>query len=239
MEDRIFENKYQKEKYLLLTFSCRDTIIRTSDIERLLLKRKENMMPPKAKFTKQEIVDAALQLFREGGLESLTSRNLGKKLGSSACPIFTVFSSMEEVQTAMIESAKAIYKSYVEKGLTQEIPFRGVGAQYIQFAMDEPKLFHLLFMNETKDAPSVNCVLMLLDESYDIILQSIMASFSIDRQTAEQLYRHLWIYTHGIACLCATRTCQFTQQETQSMMTEVFLSLLKNKTEIQKCGDDK
>ena len=67
-------------------------------------------MPPKAKFTKQQITDAALQIVREEGVEKLTSRNLGKKLGSSACPIFTVFSSMEEVEKAMVEAAKAIYK---------------------------------------------------------------------------------------------------------------------------------
>lgn len=191
-------------------------------------------MPPKAKFTKQEIVDAALQIFREGGFENLTSRNLGKKLGSSACPIFTVFSGMDEVQAAMVESAKALYKNYVEKGLSEEIPFRGVGEQYIQFAVDEPQLFHLLFMNETKAAPSVHCVLPMLDESYSISIQSITGSFSVDQQTGEQLYRHSWIYTHGIACLCATKTCQFTAQESQIMMTEVFLSLLRNATEIQK-----
>ena len=82
-------------------------------------------MPPKAKFTKKEIADVALQIYREEGLEGLTSRNLGKKLGSSACPIFTVFSGMDEVREAMIESAKELYKSYVDKGLSQDIPFRG------------------------------------------------------------------------------------------------------------------
>ena len=49
-------------------------------------------MPPKAKFTKNEIVEAAMQIVREQGLEAVTSRELGKRLGSSACPIFTVFS---------------------------------------------------------------------------------------------------------------------------------------------------
>ena len=42
-------------------------------------------MPPKAKFTKQQIVDAALQIFRDEGIEKLTSRNLGKS--SAALPV--------------------------------------------------------------------------------------------------------------------------------------------------------
>lgn len=185
-------------------------------------------MPPKAKFTKQEIVDAALQIYREEGLDSLTSRNLGKKLGSSACPIFTVFSGMEEVQSAMVDAAKAIYKGYVEQGLTQDIPFLGVGQQYIQFVMDEPKLFQLLFMNEAQDAPSISTVLPMLDDSYEQILSSITSNFSIAQEDAKRLYQHLFVYTHGIACLCATKTCLFSGQEIENMMSEVFLSLLKN-----------
>ena len=34
-------------------------------------------MPPKAKFTKNEIVEAAMQIVREQGLEAVTSRELG------------------------------------------------------------------------------------------------------------------------------------------------------------------
>ena len=75
-------------------------------------------MPPRAKFTKEEIVTAALTIVREEGLSALTARNLGKSLGSSACPIFTVFSSMEEVYQAVIGAAKKIYKEYIEKGIS-------------------------------------------------------------------------------------------------------------------------
>ena len=184
-------------------------------------------MPPKAKFTKQQIADAALQIVRDEGIEHLTSRNLGKKLGSSACPIFTVFANMDEVEAAMMESAKAFYKEYVEEGLKQEIPFRGVGEQYVRFAVNEPKLFQLLFMSETKELPSLESVLPKLDESYETILRSVMACASIDRETAVRLYRHLWIYTHGIACLCATKTCQFSEQKIRNLMTEIYQSLLK------------
>ncbi len=184
-------------------------------------------MPPKAKFTKKEIADAALEIYKADGIDGLTSRNLGKKLGSSACPIFTVFSNMEEVEEAMLDSAKEVYKRYVEKGLSQDIPFRGVGEEYVMFALDEPKIFQLLFMNQLKNVPSFHKALPLLDNSYDVILQSIMSNFNLDKKTAEKLYTHLWIYTHGIACLCATKTCSFEPSEISKMLTEVFLSLLK------------
>ena len=184
-------------------------------------------MPPKARFTREEIAEAALGIVREEGMEGLTSRSLGKRLGSSACPIFTVFSGMEAVQTAVIEAAKGVYKGYVEEGLKQEIPFRGVGEQYIRFAENEPRLFHLLFMNETAESPSLERILPLLEDSYEQILSSVMRSYGLLRPAAERLYRHLWIYTHGIACLCATKTCRFEGAEIQHMMGEAFLSLLE------------
>ena len=45
------------------------------------------------------------------------------------------------------------------------------------------------------------------------------------------LYRHLWIYSHGIATLCATSMCKFTGEEIGNMLTEVFKSLLKERLE--------
>ncbi len=188
-------------------------------------------MPPKAKFTKEEVIRAALSIVRTDGFEALTSRALGTRLGSSARPIFTVFQSMDEVQQAVIDSAKALYKQYVDQGLTWEHPFKGVGTQYILFSIQEPKLFQLLFMTEQPQVPDFSGVLPLIEESYEEILLSIQKDHGISEQAAKRLYHHLWIYTHGIAALCATKMCRFTGEEISNMITEVCMSLLKNMRE--------
>lgn len=185
-------------------------------------------MPPKAKFTKEEITKTALDIVKTDGFEALTSRELGTRLGSSARPIFTVFKNMEEVQQTVIQSAKMLYKEYVDKGLAEEHPFKGVGTQYILFSINEPKLFQLLFMTEQAQTPDLLSVLPLIEESYEEILLSIQDDYGINEQLAKMLYRHLWIYTHGIATLCATKMCRFTGNEISSMITEVFTSLLKD-----------
>ncbi len=185
-------------------------------------------MPPKAKFTKDEILEAALNIVRVDGFEALTSRALGKQLNSSARPIFTVFQNMEEVQQAVIESAKRLYKEYVNKGLTQKHPFKGVGTQYILFSVNEPKLFQLLFMTEQPRIPDLSGVLPLIEESYEQILLSIQNDYGFNENSAKKLYHHLWIYTHGIATLCATKMCRFTGDEISSMITEVCTGILKN-----------
>ena len=58
-------------------------------------------MPPKAKFTKEQITKAALCVVSEKGAQALTAKELGAALGTSTTPIFTVFNSMQEVQDAV------------------------------------------------------------------------------------------------------------------------------------------
>ncbi|MCI8461696.1 MAG: WHG domain-containing protein [Lachnospiraceae bacterium] len=185
-------------------------------------------MPPKAKFTKDEIIEAAVGIVREEGFSALTARVLGARLGSSARPVFTVFQGMEEVQQAVIRRAKEIYGEYVEEGLSDDIPFRGVGTQYILFSIREPKLFQLLFMKEQKKMPELSGVLPLIDDNYGKILLSIEQSYGLKGPSAERLYRHMWIYSHGIAALCATGMCRFTGEEIKGMLAEAGKGILKN-----------
>ena len=184
-------------------------------------------MPPKCKFTREEIIQSALDIARNEGIASITARALGAKLGSSSKPIFSVFENMEEVQAEVRKAAKALYAEYVQIGLHQELAFKGVGTQYILFAIKEPKLFQLLFMSEQPQKPPVAGILPIIDESYEQILLSVQTGHGLCKKDAENLYRHLWIYTHGIAVLCATNMCSFTAEEISRMMTEVCRGLLK------------
>lgn len=183
-------------------------------------------MPPKCKFTRSEIIQSALDIARTEGISFITARALGTKLGSSSKPIFSIFYNMEEVQIEVKKAAKALYAEYVKRGLEDKPAFKGVGMQYILFAIKEPKLFQLLFMSEQQQKPTVANVLPVIDENYPEILLSVQNSYDLQKNDAEKLYRHLWIYTHGIAVLCATNMCIFTPEEMSKMLTEACISVL-------------
>jgi len=184
-------------------------------------------MPPKAKFKEEEIITAALYIVRHNGIDALTARALAEKLGSSARPIFTVFQSMDEVKHETMQAAKEVYNVYVKKGLTQSPAFKGVGIEYIQFSVNEPKLFQLLFMSENTAPPKLSEVLSIIDDNHAQIVASIQSEYNLSIENAWEMYRHLWIYTHGIASLCATKVCQFTESEIDEMISIVFKSILK------------
>ena len=87
----------------------------------------------------------------------------------------------------------------------------------------------MLFMSEQTEKRSALGILPMIDDNYDGILESVKTGYGLDEETAKNFYRHLWIYTHGIASLIATGVCSFNPQEIGAMVAEIFVSLLKNK----------
>ncbi len=183
-------------------------------------------MPPKAKFSREEIVEIAFEIARMEGFDKITARELGKRLNSSARPIFTVFENMDEVKAQVIGRAKALYGSYIAEALKQEYAFRSVGASYIRFSMEEPKLFQLLFMSTISGQIGVESILPQIDANYEDILASVQ-KYVDSRDAADRLYQHLWIYSHGIATMCATGLCSYTMEQIKERMSQVFVSLLR------------
>lgn len=181
-------------------------------------------MPPKSKFTREEVIEAALSILRAKGRSALTARALGERLNSSARPIFTLFSGMDEILKETEQAARRVYGEYVSAGLKEKLPFKGVGRSYLRFAREEPKLYQYLFMREAQGLRAD--LLREIDDNFAVILQSVTDGYGLDAKSAERLYFHLWIYTQGIASLIASRTCAFTEEETDEMLTEAFIGFL-------------
>lgn len=58
-------------------------------------------MPAVKKVPREEIVDAAVEVLREGGAAAINARSVAKKLGCSTQPIYLSFRSMDELKDAM------------------------------------------------------------------------------------------------------------------------------------------
>lgn len=55
-------------------------------------------MPPKIRVEKEDIIKAAAEIVREKGISSLNARAVAAKLGVSTQPIFSNYSTMEELK---------------------------------------------------------------------------------------------------------------------------------------------
>ncbi len=100
-------------------------------------------MPPKPKFTKEMILEAALEIVRSKGWAALSTRNIAKGLNSSIGPIYSFMKSMEAVEVELIRRVyEMLYKSMTTPRTDDRILDMGLG--YIVFARDEKKLFRCL-----------------------------------------------------------------------------------------------
>ena len=183
-------------------------------------------MPPKPKFTKEEIVAAALELVSEKGIEALTARELGSRLGSSARPIFTVFNSMEEVQEEVRAAALKRFESYAGKAMHYTPVFKQVGMQMILFAMEEPKLYQLVYMSENAGATDFDGIAQRLGDVAQLCVDVIRRDYGLSEADAKVLFEHVWIYTFGIGALCATGMCRFSRDEIIQLLGQDFMAML-------------
>ena len=71
-------------------------------------------MPPKVKVTKEEIINASIQLVRTAGVQSLNARTVASLLNCSTQPIFSNFSTMDDLHIAVIQRADDLYNTYIE-----------------------------------------------------------------------------------------------------------------------------
>jgi AcrR family transcriptional regulator len=182
-------------------------------------------MPPRVKFTKEEIVEAALRVTREGGIDSLTARSLAAELGASTRPMFTYFETVDELKHEVHEAAKGIYTTYIERGLAEPVPFLGGGQNTIRFAREEPELFRLLFLQKPDGADGGAAEALAF--SQDLVRDSIMGIYKMDAYEADCYYRNLWLIAFSFCAMIAAGECPYTDEQMSAMFTEVSLAVCK------------
>ena len=183
-----------------LTNQNRNTMLETYVAQHMFLKG-ECPMPPECKFSKEEIVEAALALVREKGYDAVSARAVGAKLGASSKVIFSAFSGMEELKQATVQAAGELQRKFTEDyAKTSDFPpYKSIGMAYILFARAEKEVFRLLYMRDRTGENRENEL-----DSIAGILELLTKTLHITWQQAVVFHAEMWAYVHGIAVLLAT-----------------------------------
>ena len=72
-------------------------------------------MPPKPKFTKEEIIQTAVRIAEEKGLSAITARELADRLSVSSRPIYSYFESVDELKKEVIKTIMKIFTDELYK----------------------------------------------------------------------------------------------------------------------------
>lgn len=176
-------------------------------------------MPPKCKFTPEEVVQAALDMTREGGIGCVTARAVGARLNSSSKVIFSLFQNMEELQGAVIRAANDLYQSYLRKDMSSgRYPvYKASGMAYIRFAREERELFKLLFMRDRTGEPVDHGA-----EELKPLIELIQKNTGLSEQQAYLFHLEMWVYVHGIATMIATAYLEWDWDMISTMVTDAY-----------------
>jgi len=185
-------------------------------------------MPPKFKFTRDEITNAALNVTRKNGISGLTARALAAELGCSVKPIFGLFKNMEEVGQEVFIASDLLYQNYLREDMAKGkySPYKASGMAYIRFAKEERELFKLLFMRDrSREKIEEN------KEEIRPLTQLIQQNIGISEDEAYLFHLEMWLYVHGIATMIATSYLDWDDEFISRVLTDAYMGLKYRYTE--------
>lgn len=192
-------------------------------------------MPPKVKITKEAILSAAFEIVRKEGAEALSARILAQRLECSTQPIFSNYPNMETLKKDVLQKSYELYAERTFKAMDsgRYPPYKASGMAYIAFAVEEPRLFKLLYMRDRSGEERINDT-----AESEKIINVMMKSSGLSKEDAHRLHADLWVLVHGLAVMYATGFETYDEEKTSSMLSDVYcgvLDYLKNRKE---CQDD-
>ena len=187
-------------------------------------------MPPTAKYTKEEIINAAVEIAREKGIEAVTARELAARLNVSTRPVFTYFETIEDVKKEVRKTAREIYGQYIEKGLKNPVPFLGTGMEYINFAKNEKMLYKALFLSF--DSSSQENSLEGRQFMEDMVVPTLMRVYKMEDEAAVKYFRYMWTIAHSLAVLIVAGGASYTDKELAEVFGDMSLAICKSIKEI-------
>jgi AcrR family transcriptional regulator len=106
-------------------------------------------MPPKKKYTKEQIVEQAFEIAKVEGIEEITIRKVAEKLNSSTAPIYVNFKNAEALINEVIKKTFKLGQKLVKEADSGD-KFKDIGLASLHFAQQYPVLFRDLIMNQNK-----------------------------------------------------------------------------------------
>lgn len=183
-------------------------------------------MPPKPKFTREEIAAVAFQMIKEGGVSALTARDLGARMGTSARPIFTQFKNMEDVRQAVRTMAVQEFLDSISDYRDYSPAFKRIGMMIVSYGIHEPELFKLLFLQEHSQGVTFRQAMSDLGNMDEVCIQLVMEDYDLNLEQATLLFEQLCSQSVGLGTLCAMGVCGLSEEEISRRLSITFSSMM-------------
>ncbi len=181
-------------------------------------------MPAAKKVSRDQIIDAAVDVLRDGGFSAVNARSVAKKIGCSTQPIYFSFKSMDELKAALTERAIQMHTQRVRDSLRRhegnDSRYSSYGMGFVKFAAEEKQLFRWLYLEGQQLGPYQSDILM------QEIIGVIVDEFGYTEDVARRFHQDMIYFTYGLAILANTDHLHLTEPELREALRREFRALI-------------
>ena len=184
-------------------------------------------MPPKAKITREMILNAALAITQKEGFEAVNARSIAGRLGCSTRPIFTCYAGMEELKRDFLLFSFDFYEAYAA-GCAERFPAEPCllhPLAYLAFAREEPLLFQFLFVRDM-DLQMGRAEDFYREPGNEKKARVFSEQIGLDFAAGKEIFLDLFLYTHGMAVLTAAGKLALSRQEAGARVQSLLSALI-------------
>ena len=160
-------------------------------------------------FNKEELLKKGVEFIKEKGIENLNARDLAKYIGCSTQPIFRNYENMQEYKNELKKCMRDDYSNFINKYVDKDNYLFTISYSYVLYAKTEPNIFKALFITELAGSRTIEEVLNT-DRNKETI-NSMIYKYNLQLKQAEDLYRDVRFFTHGLSCQIACNSIKVTE----------------------------
>ena len=167
-------------------------------------------MPPKTRITKDMIINAAIEIAKQSGYESINARTVSEQLHCSTQPVMYHFSTIDAMKRAAYAQVDHLHSEYMMTIMPEQDPVLGIGLNYIRFAVEEPQLFRFLF--QSGYAEENNLLEMVDSEELVPVLAAMREGAGLSTEKTRQVFITVALFAHGYASIIANNHLEFDEK---------------------------
>ena len=187
-------------------------------------------MPPRAKITKEMIIDTAFKIARTEGAENINARTIAQSLSCSTQPVLYYFSKIEDIKKAVYAKADVYHSLYLTDHIEDcDAPMLEIGLRYIRFAHEEKHLFRFLFQSGKFTDKSLPA--LMNDEGLKPILDIMQQTAQATEAQAKNIFLTVFLLAHGYASLLANNSMEYDEKTIASCLNQAYLGAVYTSTE--------
>lgn len=156
-------------------------------------------MPRESTFTKDEIVQAAFEVFAREGMAAISARRVALQLNCSTAPVYTAFGSMNDLKNMLLARALELLLAFTQRNYTHNI-FLNIGVGMLEFAKQYRLIYRTLFLEDN----TYEHILKEYNRQNLLQMKKEMHLGLFSDEELKSILFKLTVYTHGLAALiCA------------------------------------